>query len=434
MPEPKYKQISVIIQKSRTKQGSSDGFSITGHLEESFTYGISAEYQQPYANVLNNLANSIPFAGTILKTQPMTSPLMSANYWQGSETQDMQISIVLEAESDPLTEIRLPILNLLSLVAPHFNSGIGLLSGPISSLHLTPEEVKTITQAATTAASTVVKSATGTAGSVLEAASNATPDSISGLCSSIENTFNSVKQLVGQVTNSVIGTVNSVTEDISSAASNAISNAVQSAKSIVGSAASGLEKLADSAKALSSASSSDTAKSSSNSSSNSASAAPASVLSSDKPVSPTEGMMKRLNANISIKIGTYLYFPCVVVTNVTTNITHTIDAYSGWPMSAVVTITFRPMFTQAYGDVVAVFQDSVNPAVDDSYIGGIDSSMSENNTLTSTITGPITNTIKTASNSVINTASNIANSVTKSVSASASNISKSISGILPFGD
>lgn len=59
---------------------------------------------------------------------------------------------------------------------------------------------------------------------------------------------------------------------------------------------------------------------------------------------------------ISISIGRYLYFPSVVITNVNSTLLHCIDGTTGWPMSATIDISFRPLFMPVVNDYKNMFE------------------------------------------------------------------------------
>lgn len=57
-----------------------------------------------------------------------------------------------------------------------------------------------------------------------------------------------------------------------------------------------------------------------------------------------DGNRTLIGNQISMAIGRYLFFPSIVITSVSTNILHLIEQNSGFPMSANVTLEFKPMF------------------------------------------------------------------------------------------
>lgn len=433
--------ISVKIQKTRT---DNSGFSIVGHLEEHFTYGMAAEYQAPYAATLQSLVNAIPLLSFVTKTTPIVSPWLTTQYWQGTEVQDMQLTFILEAKSDPLTEIRQPILDLLSLVAPSYDANTTLLRSPIENSFLDQALVKEYSQKLGKTISEVASSsgAAELAGAIADAAKGnvselqtAFDNALSSATNAMSGLINGVssigKQVMGQISqangtiNSAAGSVkqkaeqlvDSATQFINGSSNTGTGGAVSGAAASVGTAATGGANVASAG------------------GSGSGSPNAASTTSTEsKPISPTAILMQKMKTpTVSIQIGNYMLFPCVVVTNVTTNILNQIDAYTGWPLSAEVQISFRPMFTQAYGDVVALFLDQPNAATESSSIAN---SLTPENTVVSSLTSAITSPIKDLGKTITNSATSIANSATNKLSSMSSNVTKSISNkldnILPW--
>ena len=460
MAEEIKQYIAVKIQK--TRQGSS-GFSITGHLEERFTYGMSAEYQQPYANTLQDLVNRTPLS-FLTKTTPIIAPWMTASYWQGSETQDMQITIVLEAKSDPLTEVRQPIIDLLSLVAPSTTTEMNLLMSPIPQWRMSDKEKKEFIKEATETTVKLGVVATQTAKDMAAATAAAKDMPIEEM----KNKFSDVAQMAADAASSI---TESITEGFSKVTDTIMNNGiVSSIKKGYDYATEQIGSLVDTATeyangAINSVTGAisgwlGTDGEASGSGGGAASGALAGAASSKvitgnpepqvnaaaatspqaKPPTTNDFLMSRLDTVVSIQIGEYMLFPCVVVTNVTTNILNQIDAYTGWPMSAEVTISFRPFFTQAYGDVVALFLDQKKPAQtakDESITDKtVESSMSPVDTLVSSVTSNITAPIKNAAKSITSAATDVANQATQKVSAMVGSVSdkvsKSIDNILPW--
>ena len=459
MAEDIKQYIAVKIQK--TRQGNS-GFSITGHLEERFTYGMSAEYQQPYANTLQDLVNRTPLS-FLTKTTPIIAPWMTASYWQGSETQDMQITIVLEAKSDPLTEVRQPIIDLLSLVAPSTTTEMNLLMSPIPQWRMSDEEKKEFIKEATETTVKLGIVATQTAKDMAAATAaakdmpleemkdkisevvNSAVDTASGVVDSITEGFSKVTDTI--MNNSIVSSIKKgydyATEQIGSLVDTATEYANGAVNSVTG-AIGGLLGTNGEASGLGGGAASDIAGAASSKviTGNPEPQVNAAAATSPqaKPPTTNDFLMSRLDTVVSIQIGEYMLFPCVVVTNVTTNILNQIDAYTGWPMSAEVTISFRPFFTQAYGDVVALFLDQKKPAqtAKDENITDktVESSMSPVDTLVSSVTSNITAPIKNAAKSITSAATDVANQATQKVSAMVGSVSdkvsKSIDNILPW--
>ena len=426
MTAPTNKQITVFIQKSAGNQStaSSNGvastesnsvFTVVAHLAETFDFGISAEYQQPYANIANDLVSSIPIAGKIVKTTPITSPFLSANYWQGSETQEMTLDIVIEADSDPLTEVRIPVLNLLSLVSPQYLTGTGLMISPISQITLTAEQTEEMMNMATQAVTTVGKGLASAATSIASTAKDMKADAQAGIVGAISSVTSSLNNAINGVINQGQEFLGGLAESFG----DTVSNAVAGAANVIG-----IDLTTDSNKEISTQKAANTESQQKQESSQVAQSANANAT------SPTALMVSKLKNVVSIKIGTYAYFPAVVVTGVNVTFMHSIDAYTGWPLSAAVQLTFKPMFTQTVGDVEQVFQSSINTTTSESFLDNAQDPV--NGTLTSAFTAPITQTIKSAANSVTEAATGLANKATSQIKSMTNSAIDSVSSMLPW--
>lgn len=284
-------QYAVIIMQQKDGQKWSTSFSglgansatvsFVGWLNESFSYSASAEYQAPFQIVMGagGLVNVMSLLGA-----KMMAPVMTAQLWAGSETPEFTMQVDLVANTDPLAEIKQPILNLLKMVTPSTKkdekSGATILESPGPSLD--PNKVWE-----------QLKSAFPALGSL--------EDFISG----DEGTQSAAKQQTG------------------------LTNAQAAAKN------------------------------------QPAAKQSATIDTSEKEGStPSDGsdsmfesgywISNVLKNQISISIGTYLYFPSVVVTNVECEFMHQLGP-NGWPMQATVTINFKPMFLPTQNDLESIF-------------------------------------------------------------------------------
>lgn len=69
----------------------------------------------------------------------------------------------------------------------------------------------------------------------------------------------------------------------------------------------------------------------------------------------------QIENQISIRIGNYLYFDSVVITNVQQTFMSNIDAITGLPHHATVNVTFKPLFMLTVEDLVQVFTSNSAP-------------------------------------------------------------------------
>ena len=80
--------------------------------------------------------------------------------------------------------------------------------------------------------------------------------------------------------------------------------------------------------------------------------------SNDASAAPTDLVKQALKGIISIRIGNYMFFDCVVITDVQQTFTNQLDA-RGIPWHAKVSIRFRPAFTITQGDLNRIFLQNV---------------------------------------------------------------------------
>lgn len=109
-------------------------------LPPSFNWGVSASYSTPLRELVSDAIGSIDTFnigkigqgvaaanGIQLVTQALT-----ARFWTGSSTSDIQLPVILQAESNEIDEVMAPLLSLLSLSLPRLTGGRrgGLLQAP----------------------------------------------------------------------------------------------------------------------------------------------------------------------------------------------------------------------------------------------------------------------------------------------------------------
>lgn len=103
-------------------------FSVSTNLDESFSISLGSTWNAPYENAMQDAANSVGGkAGAALKIGQAVgqaagfqgrSPALSAQVWQTSDPVGFNIPFTFVATTDPATEVRDKVLNLLKLVAP----------------------------------------------------------------------------------------------------------------------------------------------------------------------------------------------------------------------------------------------------------------------------------------------------------------------------
>lgn len=332
-----FPQTKVIIQRTYNKDaegydGSKQNVVVVANLPEEVDLGFTAEYDQPFANLSNDLLAKLPIVGSISKTLKVTSPFLSASYWQGSSMNDITLSLVFEAETDPLTEVRQPIINLLSFVTPGYSEGIFI--APVAAPKLSEKQLNAMIEHA---------------GRVVGDAANKS-QAFLGEVSSLKDKAQSTNW-----------------QDLAKAGASAVLDFMQISQgsqkelakafgALTGADAKNSEKMQDSLKKF--------AESKPLVSENESLVASMNANVDGQHIAPTtDYLMKKLDSYISINIGSYMKFPAVIITNVTTTFSSQIDAFSGWPLSASVQVTFRPMFSQSFGDMYQVLSSEVSSVV-----------------------------------------------------------------------
>lgn len=231
---------------------------VKGWLGPEFDFEMSSEYDSPFEIVLSNKAVSTLF--TLYGRKAMT-PVLTAQLWQGSAIPSFSFTLELETDSNPITDIKLPIMNLLRMVTPSVGED-GLLKSPGPSV----DDLLSIVGAAFgSSVDAVINTITGSDNSQIGKTSNSSEAVVTS------------KEQSSSMTNKMIG---------------------------------------------------------------------------------LNGESSMLRNQISISIGRYLYFPSVVITDVQTSFKNMIEAATGFPLSATVQVSFKPLFMPTQEDLATMFGQS----------------------------------------------------------------------------
>lgn len=398
--KPSSLQTAVIIQRDNIDGGSKPPVTIVGFMPEEFVFGVTSTYEQPFAESMNELVARMPVVGSRLsKTTRITSPFLTASYWQGSEVSDMSLTLAFEADSDPLEEVRQPILDLLSLVTPRYLDG--LIVSPTDTLKFTDEQVQKMVKNASEATTTVVNTTASVAKNLVNKATgkdeNIKDEEDDSILSGIIETGNKV---ASKVQNFCKGLANDVMEG--------------TAKVVGEENISKLKGLINPEEELASKDAKQDNKP------NAKNTIPVSRSITELDISPATQLATKLPSAISMKIGTYIEFPSIVITGVNTTFNSQIDAYTGWPMSATVELTFRPLFSTCYGDVQRMFTSEPKPVVDKDMYEKMQEPV--NSQLTSSLTSGITSFVKDTAGKFTNAATSAIGNASKSVSSGISDL------------
>lgn len=260
---------------------------IRAWMPENFSYSVSSEYDAPFQKIVNNdlVENLASMFG-----QKLVTPVMTAQLWQGSTHPEFTIELNFETESDPIKDVREPILKLLRLATPKVNE-MQLLESPGPQLDTTQ-----LTNVATTTTAT--------------------------LASGLSN--------IGRNGTSIIQSLGFISEETTSAISSALSRIDPKAQNNTGQTTN-TEQAATGA--------------SRNTNTDN-------MMITDMV---GRGGQSQIKNQIAISIGRYIYFPSVVITNVECEFLHQIELGTGFPMSATVTVGFKPMFIPTQSDLNTMF-------------------------------------------------------------------------------
>ncbi len=289
----------VTISQGAVGVKSTNPVTVCAPLPEQIMFDSTADYSAPFAEGIfgSQMLNTVVrlAMGSKFVTQAMT-----AQFWQGSTESELGITIDLQAETDPISEVRGPFLALKSMVLPS-SSATGISSpGP------------TFDEA-------IINSILGAA----------------------QNSINNVSTAVGtEATTTGTGPLATEIQQVASAASSAISTAKNAISKLVGG---GQYVTSGNSTAQIVGGASPTGTASQNNGQTLAGALSASNL---------KAQMKN---QISVKIGNFVYFDSVVITNVQSTLESQIDPASGWPWFLRTEIRFKPLFMLLQNDLQNVF-------------------------------------------------------------------------------
>ena len=115
---------TVLIQQSAT----ANPITVEAPMPDSFAFDVGASYETPLpqgfsSNKLINLGASL--LGTRLAVQAM-----SAQLWAGNTDTELSVEVQFHTETDPVADVRTPIVNLLKLTMPSISPSTGFLVSP----------------------------------------------------------------------------------------------------------------------------------------------------------------------------------------------------------------------------------------------------------------------------------------------------------------
>jgi hypothetical protein len=118
----------VYIQQYGSPGSAKPAISITAPLPDSVQFDTESNFEplMPQGITDNKTLNSaLAVMGVRLAVQSLTAQL-----WQGSTSGDLSIELEFHTETDPVDDVRTPIVNLMKLVTPSVSNSSGFLTSP----------------------------------------------------------------------------------------------------------------------------------------------------------------------------------------------------------------------------------------------------------------------------------------------------------------
>lgn len=115
--------------------GSAPTRNITAPIPESVNFELNAEYTMPFPQSIGDNSKLIRM-GSQLMGMKLAVQALTAQLWAGSTTGDLSFALEFFTESDPETDVRQPVLNLMKLVTPSISQE-GLMFSPGPQLDFT---------------------------------------------------------------------------------------------------------------------------------------------------------------------------------------------------------------------------------------------------------------------------------------------------------
>lgn len=271
---PNYR-VTIIGYTPPGVQGAGNHVLVEAPMPEQFVFDTQSNYSPmlPQGVTEGPIATALAAFGIRLAV-----PALTAQLWQGSSEIVLQLALEFHTETDPVADVKTPILNLNRLVMPSINSQTKLLQSPGPSLNFS--QLATLSKGATQAGLKAGATIAGNLGLTNPGAPIPQPSSTNN--SSI-NTNSGTGIAVKKSTTQ--------TPDLGS----------------------------------------------------------------------SQYWKTQVANQIQIRIGNYMFFDSVVITNVQQTFMSNIDAITGLPHHATVNVTFKPLFMLTVEDLESVFISNSSP-------------------------------------------------------------------------
>jgi len=110
------------------QQNSNPAIVIEAPIPDEFAFDVGATYEQmlPQGFTSNSIVNTAAaLTGTRLAVQALTAQL-----WAGNTDSELSMELQFHTETDPVADVRTPIVNLLKLTMPSIDTKSGFLGSP----------------------------------------------------------------------------------------------------------------------------------------------------------------------------------------------------------------------------------------------------------------------------------------------------------------
>lgn len=104
------------------------GNAVKAFVPETFQLGVVSSFGQPFGQGISNSA--LGQASKTLAGNALTSQSMTAQVWEGTQPLELTLELEFVAETNPLTEVLLPLKRLLEMTMPSKGAGGFLLEPP----------------------------------------------------------------------------------------------------------------------------------------------------------------------------------------------------------------------------------------------------------------------------------------------------------------
>lgn len=273
----------IVLIQNYNVSSDTQSVSIAAPMPESFMFDSTSNYEAPFAQGL--FSSDLLRLGAAAMGFKTSTQALTAQLWQGISDTELGLELEFHTENDPLTDVRQPILDLISLTTPIADPTTGLLKSP--GPHIDPDQSQDL----------------------------------------LKDVYSQAKQLAQKLAE-------------------------------VGSQITGIDLTSTKQGTL-------------NNSSTTTADGSGSTNTTNPAISTAQYWKQRVKNQISIQIGNYMFFDSVVITHVQQTFVANIDAVTGWPHHAKVSVRFKPMFMIAQQDLETIFiSPSARQTTTPSYIQG----------------------------------------------------------------